>query len=432
MAAATFGSDAEADNQASIRATLEFIIKEYQDFFEQYDELPWYVRILDLTITEISDEILYKIYIMTNTQYVDIANELVKQDGIDAMTAFRRIERLYPEQDGEMYQQLLTFSESLQSNRNTETFEPLLREHIVAQRPVAPEPTYLLDPDPKDSQRLTELLTELNTAENAGSANTAELLTAGRVNMGLGSRDDAIDELETILTADPGIPPHGDEVAKIIGRFRLGTDVELFRLFGPVNVQVNDQLHVDDVCSIYGGCRMFTCNCFEGSAYDISEDRDNFWFVGYCKTCLDRIQNLRTAFRVPLPIGGWVGCYCSPECAAVDAPEYIQLINANRIVGLTMDEVTELRKNAATIITNAITIVFGDLRRLGVYRFVPSWIPKTSGLMQDDTLLPPIDETDVLDHLERAFDEAGQIENDVVDEQTLAQRFPGTFSELVV
>lgn len=87
-------------------------------------------------------------------------------------------------------------------------------------------------------------------------------------------------------------------------RFALEKSLFLNRLFGPVNRRVGDDLLGDDICSIYGGCRMFTCPCLEGVD----------WFTGYCMHCFKRIEHLCNCLRIPAIEGRWYGCYCSFDC----------------------------------------------------------------------------------------------------------------------
>ncbi|HSW76711.1 MAG TPA: hypothetical protein VLG50_06685 [Candidatus Saccharimonadales bacterium] len=111
-----------------------------------------------------------------------------------------------------------------------------------------------------------------------------------------------------------------------IYRYKLNFDQTLFKLFGPANVQMSENLLLDDICHIYGGCRMLLCQEYEEqylddeSVDDMSYGYDNdafnktHWFTGICDTCLNKIEFLHYAVRLPLYNGGWKGCYCSWDC----------------------------------------------------------------------------------------------------------------------
>lgn len=118
-----------------------------------------------------------------------------------------------------------------------------------------------------------------------------------------------------------------------IGRFVSGQErQDWFQILGPVNIITGADLEGDDICAKFGGCRMLTCNCFErdssraGLSFYVEggiEDDDEIehyvdWFMfGRCQneSCkTPRILSRAYAIREPLPHGGWMGCYCSPQC----------------------------------------------------------------------------------------------------------------------
>jgi hypothetical protein len=102
-------------------------------------------------------------------------------------------------------------------------------------------------------------------------------------------------------------------------RYFLSDTAEALRTLGPVNALVGADLSDDDLCSKYGGCRMFTCLEWEikdKGGGDSSSDYDPwFWFKGYCQQCNFKIQMPQYAVRIPMPLGGWKGCFCSWDCA---------------------------------------------------------------------------------------------------------------------
>jgi hypothetical protein len=121
-----------------------------------------------------------------------------------------------------------------------------------------------------------------------------------------------------------------------IHRHNLYDNVEVFRLYGPSNTVINDDLSGNDICSRLG-CRMFTCNEFErddkhynteeieievdvdlNNIYDEQNLNNTAWYTGSCDFCLNTIQKLQYAVRMPLSNGGWLGCYCSFICVKAD------------------------------------------------------------------------------------------------------------------
>lgn len=116
-----------------------------------------------------------------------------------------------------------------------------------------------------------------------------------------------------------------------VSRIRLGlqTNVLLYQVLGPSNLQVGTDLSEDGPCTTFGGCRMFTCTQFqitdeeasqlEGGlatrrSYATNESVQYPWFKGSCDVCLSRIAKPCYAVRRPMPDGGWNGCFCSWDC----------------------------------------------------------------------------------------------------------------------
>jgi hypothetical protein len=77
-------------------------------------------------------------------------------------------------------------------------------------------------------------------------------------------------------------------------------DTELFKILGPANPFINPE----------NSTRMFIFNDFD---YD-EDDNIVDWFKGICEECRKVIKYRFRAVRMPIPFGGWKGCYCSIEC----------------------------------------------------------------------------------------------------------------------
>ena len=122
----------------------------------------------------------------------------------------------------------------------------------------------------------------------------------------------------------------------------IDDDTDIFRKYGPVNItysECNDRA-IDDICEMYGGCRMFLCNEFEtidrnGDDIDIfliEEHRlEVDWYRGTCDKCLKSIPKRIYAVREPLIQGGWRGCYCSFNCVREIVKDNIMLQIVNNI-----------------------------------------------------------------------------------------------------
>jgi hypothetical protein len=76
-------------------------------------------------------------------------------------------------------------------------------------------------------------------------------------------------------------------------------DENLFRWFGPDNPTEFESLRM-----------------FNSYIYDYEDDTEQIkdWFSGFCNNCHLRIRRRVHSLRIPMPTGGWLGCYCSFKC----------------------------------------------------------------------------------------------------------------------
>jgi hypothetical protein len=117
----------------------------------------------------------------------------------------------------------------------------------------------------------------------------------------------------------------------------ISSDATLFQIYGPCNTIDTDEVYAgdpsetqSDPCALYGGCRMFICECFDQPSDDEGDtgDYDNYWFTGICEACRLRVKYPHYALREPLLYGGWRGCFCSLECVKDAMVEKDSLHNA--------------------------------------------------------------------------------------------------------
>lgn len=90
-----------------------------------------------------------------------------------------------------------------------------------------------------------------------------------------------------------------------LDEFEARNRVDLFRLLGPVNTQLDS----DAENAKYGGSRMFLDPDFNPDLEKYEE-----WFHGVCEECHLKILRRWHAIRMPLATGQWTGCYCSIRC----------------------------------------------------------------------------------------------------------------------
>lgn len=114
-------------------------------------------------------------------------------------------------------------------------------------------------------------------------------------------------------------------------------NIELFKLYGPINKMIGHDIFEREECIKYGGCRMFLCNHRQKATefddiIDYSMDsqfEDIDWFTGFCEICNRKIEKRNHSLRIPELQGNWYGCFCSRKCAL----KYIDDFADNEIIG---------------------------------------------------------------------------------------------------
>lgn len=110
-------------------------------------------------------------------------------------------------------------------------------------------------------------------------------------------------------------------------------DPELIRTYGPLNpfIATSDAFSINS--------RMFECTQFEMGKLEILEEIEDIrsWFTENCKVCHKKIMSYHYAVRMPMPGGGWKGCYDSWRCVGKDLPKNVgeveKDLNSRKIQG---------------------------------------------------------------------------------------------------
>ncbi len=117
----------------------------------------------------------------------------------------------------------------------------------------------------------------------------------------------------------------------------LEDDIWLYRLYGPPNTQFYPTTEETRV----GGARMFSSVLFDN---DFDSGITSDWFVGFCLQCNLRIRRRWHAMRIPVPGGGWRGCYCSWKCARgslLEPDAFDEAINPDVMTPALIDSVEQ-------------------------------------------------------------------------------------------
>jgi hypothetical protein len=187
------------------------------------------------------------------------------------------------------------------------------------------------------------VLTLSDVVELWSPERVAEFMVAGKESFGIPGVDFA-QQLSYLRGLSP--EAYRATVAPLVlarERAQLQDNEALFRILGPVNPKIDFDLALEHPCAAYGGCRMFICRCSE--TYDEGEEDDEqlyspddegkfhdltSWFTGSCDYCQRKIASPYHAVRLPIPVGGWRGTYCSFDhvrgavAEGINRPEDIQ------------------------------------------------------------------------------------------------------------
>jgi len=255
--------------------------------------------------------------------YVELMDDLMAADNSEeVVSACAKADQIFGPQPYTTYDLIRQHAEEM-GNWRVEEYAIASMEEIA---PYAPKPewvkNYTDEPLVPESQlyipETGEIPFEIPTDEDA-----IELLTKGLTQLGI-----SVDDLErakealalklAVSTRDEKInllkPIMQNQAQQI-----MGGDTLLFRLFGPANPLVNQDLTRPGKSNLYAGCRMFLCDIFdfvEGDNY--YED----WFTGVCDTCHLRIAHRWHAVRKPGSHGGWKNIYCSWTCVRESMVEF--------------------------------------------------------------------------------------------------------------
>lgn len=253
----------------------------------------------------------------TDYTYVEAMDDLMAWDSSpEVTTACQKADKIFGRQPYETYKVIQEHANEM-GNYRVEDYAVAWMEETA---PYAPIPKWVQNysEGPLVKAEVLEAVPDIGDVPFTlpPDEEIVELLTKGLSHMGI-SIDDIDRAKETLLKeVSQSTRPEKIQLLKPIMQNQansiLSGDTELFRIFGPANPLVDQDLTLGTPSAKYGGCRMFLCDLFD---YDEEFEYVADWFRGVCDQCNLRIRHRWHAVRKPRPHGGWVGCYCSWECA---------------------------------------------------------------------------------------------------------------------
>ena len=255
--------------------------------------------------------------------YLELMDDLMAADNSpEVVTACARADQVFGPQPYSTYDQVRIHAAEME-NWRVEEYAITNMEEVA---PYAPLPQWVQNYTGEPLMPVSELYipaTGWIPFEIPSDEEAVEILTGGLTQLGItvGDLDRAKEFLRQKLATSTRpekiklLRPIMENQAQVI----LGGDAALFRVFGPANPLVNQDLTLPGKSSLYGGCRMFLCDIFDyNEEFEYVED----WFTGVCDSCHLRIRQRWHALRKPRSHGGWVGCFCSWKCVKDSMLEY--------------------------------------------------------------------------------------------------------------
>ena len=247
--------------------------------------------------------------------YIELMDDLMTGDNSpDIVVACEKADEIFGEQTYEIYSIVKSHAEEVGNWR----VEEYAIAHMEELAPYAPVPEWVKNYYGEGLIKQSEMYVpetgdikfELPSDEEA-----IKLMTHGLETFGLSLEDSTKTKEYLMDTYKQATQEEKIEKLRPIIETQyqknLVYDEYLFRVFGPANPLVNQDLTLKGKSNKYGGCRIFLCDIFDyDEEYDYVED----WFIGVCQTCHLKIRYFWHAVRKPRPHGGFVGCYCSWKC----------------------------------------------------------------------------------------------------------------------
>lgn len=249
--------------------------------------------------------------------YVELMDDLIGWDSSpEITTACNKADEIFGAQPYDTYKIVQDHAYELE---NTRVYE-YATDRMEETAPYAPIPKWVKNYSGGPLVTETELMKEPEIQEVPfeipPDEEAVELLTKGLTHLGISVGE--LDQARQYLLRQLSVSTRAEKIQMLKPIMEnqaneiLGSDKRLYQIFGPANPLVDQDLTLNTPSSKYGGCRMFLCDIFD---YNEEFDYVADWFRGVCDQCHLKIRHRWHAVRRPRPHGGWVGGYCSWECA---------------------------------------------------------------------------------------------------------------------
>jgi hypothetical protein len=271
---------------------LPFILSFFFPDQELYDISPITALFLDPLI---SVRALTFVAVTMEESYMLVIQELIKRNqGEEEVFAAKRALEVFGERTADEWKSLVEYADET-GNEFMSNYLGSLLEKV---NEFAPVPEWVKDFGMKSAPEISGETLELNV-----DALVEDILN-GFQWAGIEIEEDK-EKIKRIVEAKWRLGTN-EEKQRLFEEFikkktaeKLENDIDVFRWYGPNN-------------PLYGESSfMFTADDYD---YDEDSERTLDWFRGACDICHRRIRKRVHAVRMPFPMGGWYGCYCSFPC----------------------------------------------------------------------------------------------------------------------
>jgi len=293
------------------KEAVKIILKNWKAVYPPEEKMQILSRLF--LIDQINIETLS--YVVLNNEtftYVELMDDLIEFDSSpQIITACQKADKIFGLQPYETYKIVQEHAYEI-GNDNVYDYATDKMEETA---PYAPFPVWINGEPLVTEKELMNITIDQAINKLPSDKEAVELLTKGLSHLGI-----SVGELEKakeflLLKLSTSTKEQKREMLKPVMENETNLDLTknrtLFRIFGPANPLVDQDLTLDTPSSKYGGCRMFITDLFD---YDEEFDYVRDWYSGSCEQCHLKIKYRWYALRKPRPMGGWTGCFCSWKC----------------------------------------------------------------------------------------------------------------------
>lgn len=293
------------------KEAVKIILKNWKVVYPPEEKMQILSRLF--LIENINIETLSYVVLSNETfTYVELMDDLIEFDSSpQIITACQKADKIFGLQPYETYKIVQEHAYEI-DNDNVYDYATDKMEETA---PYAPSPTWVTGEPSMTEKELMNITVDQAINKLPSDNEAVEMLTKGLSHLGISVGE--LEEAKKFLLLKLSRSNHEEKLEMLkpimenVNNLDLTKNITLFRIFGPANPLVDQDLTLETPSSKYGGCRMFLDQTF---CYDEEFDYVKDWYDGVCSYCHLKIKYRWYALRKPRVHGGWENCYCSWKC----------------------------------------------------------------------------------------------------------------------